>query len=274
MINDYISSQRIPVLDSDGTPLMPTKYKRAKKWIREKKAFLVKNEFNVYCVKLAKPAKSQNVQKIVLGIDPGRCYTGMGVQSKYHTLLGIHIKLPEFEKKRSTRTTKFGAKIRSDIKKNRLFENSVAQKIMEYYPIKEIVYEMDLTKKDPSLWNPTIVGQYWQYEKLDSIIETYPISGVTTSNIRKSIGMIKQKKQKGQCKPETQVVDGIALTHYRFLKRGKRIKPYCRITPAPFLVVSKEKKTGRNKRGCIGVTSNITRNMDYISALLRNNYEK
>ena len=90
----YKTNQRVPVLDNNEIPLMPTKFIRAKKLVKEGKATAIENDFGIFCIKMKKDIINPKVQDISIGIDPGKHYTGIGVQSAKYTLLGIHLELP------------------------------------------------------------------------------------------------------------------------------------------------------------------------------------
>ncbi len=47
---------RVPVLDKNGKPLMPTKPSRARRWLKEGKARVVHNDLNVFCIQSIKGA--------------------------------------------------------------------------------------------------------------------------------------------------------------------------------------------------------------------------
>lgn len=83
---------RVPVLSVDGTPVIPTKPSRARRWLKSALAKVVRNDLNVLCVELTKPSES-NTQPIAFGIDPGKLYTGIGVQSAKVILFTAHLML-------------------------------------------------------------------------------------------------------------------------------------------------------------------------------------
>lgn len=86
--------QRVPVLAPDGTPLMPTKPSRARRWLRDGKAVVVHNNLQIFCIQLVAEPSSQNIQDVVVGIDPGKLFSGIGVQSSRFTLFMTHLVLP------------------------------------------------------------------------------------------------------------------------------------------------------------------------------------
>ena len=77
---------RVPVISPSGKPLMPTKASRARRMVKEKKAVGKWNDVGVYYIQLKWTPKEINVQPIHLGCDPGKSYSGIGVQSSLNTL--------------------------------------------------------------------------------------------------------------------------------------------------------------------------------------------
>lgn len=85
---------RVPVLNPDGSPAMPTKCSRARRWIRDDKAIGKWNDLGVYYVQLLVEPSDTKTQPISLGYDPGKSYSGFGVQSSKATLFRSHAVLP------------------------------------------------------------------------------------------------------------------------------------------------------------------------------------
>jgi hypothetical protein len=84
---------RVPVVSKEGKPLMPTKPSRARRWIKEGKAVGKWSDLGIYYVQLAS-STVEVVQPITVGVDPGKSYSGVGVQSAKCTLLQLHLVLP------------------------------------------------------------------------------------------------------------------------------------------------------------------------------------
>ncbi len=87
-------SLRVPVVSLEGKPLMPTKPSRARRWVRDGKAVGKWNDLGVYYVQLWEEPSGTATQAVVCGIDPGKSYSGVGVQSSQATLFRGHIVLP------------------------------------------------------------------------------------------------------------------------------------------------------------------------------------
>lgn len=85
---------RVSVLNPDGTPAMPTKPSRANRWLKSGRAKVVHNDLNVFSIQLLFEPSGYEVQDVVMGIDPGKLFSGIGVQSSQATMFKAHLALP------------------------------------------------------------------------------------------------------------------------------------------------------------------------------------
>ncbi len=77
-----------------GKSLMPTKPSRARRWIKEGKAIGKFNDLDIFYVQLTDEPSDNKTQPIAIGIDPGKLFSGIGVQSSLFTLWKAHLELP------------------------------------------------------------------------------------------------------------------------------------------------------------------------------------
>ena len=92
---------RVPVVSAEGKPLMPTKCSKARKLVRDGKAVGKWDKLNQYYIQLKFTPSGEDTQPVSCGIDPGKHYGSVGVQSSKATLFTSHIFLPfETVKKR------------------------------------------------------------------------------------------------------------------------------------------------------------------------------
>jgi hypothetical protein len=270
-----ISLMRIPVVDSQNQPLMPTKPSRARKWIRDGKAIGRFNDLGQFYVQVRNKPSGVKTQPVVIGIDPGKLYSGIGVQSSKVTLFTAHLVLP-FQKvkdrmeqrammrrgrrgrrinrsvafsKRAHRQKRFdnrrGSKLPPSIRANRLLELRVVSELCKVLPVTGIVYEIVEAKGSKS-FSPVMVGQKWMLTQLAQFAPTFTCKGWETSQLREQLGLQKQKYRKGDAIPATHAVDGIALACSTFIRyesfhsangHGHHWTGKVTVTPAPFKVI-------------------------------------
>jgi hypothetical protein len=251
---------------------MPTKASRARRWLKEGKAKVVYNDLGIFQIQLVLHPKSQHTQPIAVGIDPGKHYTGVGVQSAKFTLWLAHLQLPfktvreRMEQRRMMRRGRRGrrinrklpyiqrahrqrrfdnrrqCKIPPSIRANRELELRVLDELSWIYPITTVAYEIVKARGDKG-FSPVMVGQNWQLKNLADYCEVKQVEGWHTANIRQQLGLHKQKHSKGDAISATHAVDGVALAASAFIRYGK-IDRHSQgwvgdvaITPAPFTVI-------------------------------------
>lgn len=253
---------------------MPTTPARARKWIESGKAIKKWSDVGLFYVQLTQPT-GKNVQPIVIGIDPGKLYSGIGVQSSKATLFKAHLVLP-FQKvkdrmeqrammrrsrrgRRITRNLAFnlrahrqkrfsnrrGSKLPPSIRANRQLELRVVSELCKILPVAGIVYEIVEAKGSKS-FSPLMVGQKWMLTQLAEFAPVEARKGWETSQLRTQLGLQKQKNQKSDPIPATHAVDGIALACSAFTQyesfhsakaHGHQWTGEVLVTDAPFKVI-------------------------------------
>ncbi|BAY44947.1 hypothetical protein SAMD00079811_25490 [Scytonema sp. HK-05] len=268
---------RVPVLDKNGKSLMPTKSSRARRWLKEGKAKIVHNDLNIFCIQLLVEPLLSDTQPIALGLDPGKKFTGIGVQSARFTLFMAHLILPfpEITKKmsgrrilrrarrgrrinrkvafnkRAHRQKRFDnrkkAKLPPSIRANKQLELRVTKELVNLFPITQITYECVKAKGDKG-FSPVMVGQKIMLEWLAQVSPTNTQQGWQTSMLRQQLGLAKDKKNKDKQIPQTHAHDGIALAVSNFMKfeefhtansHGRHWVGKAMVTSAPFRIIAR-----------------------------------
>ncbi|WP_366513920.1 RRXRR domain-containing protein [Moorena sp. SIOASIH] len=185
---------------------MPTKASRARRWLDKGLAVVYQNDLNVFAVQLVNQPSGQQTQDIAIGIDPGKMFSGMAVQSGNATLWTGHLVLPYktirnrmdtrrmmrsrsvgfAERTRRSRrinrkvpflqrahrqkrfSNRVGKKVPPSIRANRQLENRVARELCLLYPVNAIVYEVVKARGNKG-FSPVMVGQYWAISQLEKI---------------------------------------------------------------------------------------------------------
>ena len=257
---------RVPVVDYDNKPVMPTKSSRARKWVRDGKAIGKWSDVGIYYVQLVNPTGVET-QPIVIGVDPGKSYAGISVQSAKLTLARFHLILPfgrvksRMEQRRMLRRSRRSrrinrkvpfkfrnhrqkrfsnrkqSKVPPSIKASRQLELRVVKELSKVFPLTAIGYErvkvdIDRTKRKSAKYgkgfSPVMNGQLWAISQMETIApvfvrEGWQKDGNGTSQIRKQLGLEKDKENKGEAKPETHAVDGVALACGYFVQYSRHI---------------------------------------------------
>lgn len=274
--------RRVPVVSLNGLPLMPTKPSKAKKLLTSGKATQHWSDLGVFYIKLTFATATEHVQPIVIGIDPGKLFTGIAVQSKLATLLQTHTVLPfpvvkkRMEQRAILRRTRRGrrvgknriyalrahrqcrfsnrrsTKIPPSIKANKLLELRIVRELLKTYPVVEIVVEyMTGTGKG---FTPVAVAQTWLIGELEQLVDKVSTKlGWETSNLRQYLGLVKVHDKKLQV-VETHAVDAIALacTYWKKYVRiegttysGKDWTGDVQVTESVFKIVQRPKFSRR-----------------------------
>jgi hypothetical protein len=263
---------RVAVLSPEGQPLMPTKPSRARRWLKTGKAKVACNDLSVFTVQLTSEPSGTKTQPMSVGVDPGKYYTGIGVQSAKVTLWMGHLQLPfetvkqRMEQRRMLRRGRRGRrinrkvpydqrahrqkrfdnrrqkKIPPSIRANRQLELRVIKELTKIYPLTTAVWEVVIARGDKG-FSPVMVAQYWAINQLEKLLPVVKQEGWQTSNTRQWLRLGKQKTSKGDAIPATHALDGVSLASSQFVRyrqlKGKQgwWEGSVNITPAPFAVI-------------------------------------
>jgi hypothetical protein len=239
---------RVPVLNVDGQPIMPTKASRARRWLRDGKAKVVHNDLGVFQIQLLQEASGTEQQDIVVGIDQGKLFTGMAVQSAKSTLLMLHLDLPFLIVKRRMRqrammrwtrrrrrinrncvfklrnhrqkrfyNRKRKGRLPPSINANKQLEQRVIKELLGVFPVTSFVFEL-VKARGTKGFSPVMQGQNLQVKWLQSLLPTETIQGWKTSILRDKLGLVKNKVDKSVQEPATHALDGVALACHHFIK--------------------------------------------------------
>ncbi len=238
---------RVPVISKENLPLMSTKPSRARRWIKEGKAIGKFNKLGIFYVQLTIQPSDTKTQEIVIGLDPGKMFSGVAVQTKKYTLQMLHLVLPfktvkeRMEQrsmmrrgrrgrrinrklsfsKRSHRQSRFdnrrNSKLPPSIRANKDLEYRTISLLCELYPVKIIVIE-EVEAKSSKSFSPVMVGQRYQINRLSKLANVELKKGWETSNLRKHLGLHKEKSDKSLQIPETHAVDAVTLACSEFVK--------------------------------------------------------
>lgn len=209
----------VPVVDKNNKPLMPTKPSRSKKWIRSGKATPFWNK-GIFCVRLNVDPSDNNLEPVVVGIDPGSKKEGFTIKSESHTYLNIQADAVTWVKdavktRREMRRTRRSRKTpcrkpRFNRKRGGLSPSTKARWqwklricwwLKRVYPITDFVVEdiAAVSKKGQRRWNksfsPLEVGKKWFYTELEKLGNVHTLKGYETKELRDGYGLKKSSNK-------------------------------------------------------------------------------
>ncbi len=85
---------RIAVISMDGKPLSPTTPAKARKLIKSGGAIPKRDKLGTFYIQLTTPTGETIPHDTVVGVDPGKLYAGVGVQTPQATFSMGHVVLP------------------------------------------------------------------------------------------------------------------------------------------------------------------------------------
>ena len=225
---------RIPVLDKNLKPLMPTTPARARLLLKQGKAKAYRNKLGVFCIILKEDVASDN-QQIALGIDPGSHFEGFSVVGTQDTILNGMSEAPRHVKDvvEQRRIMRRGRRHRNCRRRPARFNNRqrnkktlppstyarwnaklrIMKQLMKVIPISDVVVEdvRAVTKKGAKHWNinfsPIEHGKEWFYDQIQKLnVNLHTIQGFETMRLRE-IFDLKKTKQKSKRNFRSHAVD-------------------------------------------------------------------
>lgn len=210
---------RIPVLDKNLKPLMPTTPARARRLLSQGRAKAYHNKLGIFCIILKEEIEPDN-QQIALGIDPGSHYEGYSVVGTQDTVLNGMAEAPRHvkdavEQRRTMRRTRRGRNCR---RRPARFNNRqrnketlppstyarwnaklrILKQLLKIIPITDVVVEdvAAMSKKGQKKWNiqfsPIEQGKEWFYNQIQKLnMNLNVIEGFDTMRLREIFGLKK-----------------------------------------------------------------------------------
>jgi len=236
-----IKGERIAVIASDGTPLMPCTAAKAKRLMKDGKATYSWNKLGMFFLKLNYVPKEINIQPLALGIDTGSKFEGYSISGTQDNLANLMVETKGWIKKavevrrnmrrarrfRNTRRRKSkpnrmkGKRIAPSTRARAEARVEIARQLGKIIPFKTVVVEdvKAATRKGKSKrtrrWNanfsPLEVGKQHMYSNLRKLgYDVKLMSGYETKAIRDRIGM-KKSSDKSKQVFETHCLDAWAI---------------------------------------------------------------
>lgn len=234
---DRSHNMRVPVLDAEMHPLMPTTSSRARLLLTGGQASAYWNKLGIFSIILKKTVKPNN-QPLALGIDPGSSFEGWSVVGAKATVLNGTSKTPKHvkdavEQRRVMRRSRRGRNCRRrQCRSNRNITTSlppstfarwnakvrILNQLIKVIPVSDVAVEdvSARTKKGKQIgWNsrfsPIEQGKQWFYEQIHNKgLNLVTYKGTETKKYR-DWHMLTKSKNKGEKSFSAHAVDAWVL---------------------------------------------------------------
>lgn len=205
----------VPVVDSNGLPLMPTSLRRAHVWVKSRKATPFWSR-GAWCVRLNVEPSGRQFNQVAVGIDPGSKREAFTVKSKDKTYLNVLTHAVDWVKDamETRRSMRRGRRYRKTPCRAPKFDNRkkngmppstlarwqwklrVSRWLARLFPISGFVVEDIKAKpKGNKQWDknfsPLEVGKSWFYEELSKLAKVETRQGWETKGLRDELGLRK-----------------------------------------------------------------------------------
>ena len=230
-----METNRVPVVDFDGKPLMPTTPARVRLLLKAGKAVARWNKLGVFYIQL-KTAKQPNNQPLAIGVDPGSKFEAISVVGTKDTVLNVMSETVTWVKnavkqKRQMRRSRRGRKTRCRAcRRNRLGRSlppstrarwnaklRIIGQLQKILPIQTAVVEdvKAWAKLGQKRWNasfsPLETGKRYFYGQLERMGLTVVLKqGYETKKLRRQYHL-KKTRQKSAKTFESHCVDSWVL---------------------------------------------------------------
>ncbi|MFQ5978626.1 MAG: RRXRR domain-containing protein [Candidatus Heimdallarchaeota archaeon] len=230
------NNMRVPVVGPSGTPLMPTKPSRARKWIQQGKAVGNWSNIGIFYVELTTEARKK-AQPISLGVDPGSKFGGVAIVSQKYVLqtgMLLHsTAIPtKIERRRHQRRNRRSRKCRRrpsrfynrkrptgwlapSQKAKVQFRLKIIEELGKLYPISHVIVEDVRFNHSANRWSKHFstveIGKQLTYDTLRAWFgELTLVQGYHTAALRKQYRVSKTSK-KAAWTVEAHAIDAVVI---------------------------------------------------------------
>lgn len=233
---------RVPVVDQNGTPLMPCKPAKARKLIEGGQAIGKWNKLGVFYIQLKYVVEKPDNQRIVVGVDPGSKWEGYSVNGEQETVINImaeaadgksikkkletrcNMRRARRHRKKWRRSARFNNRLKG---KERIAPSTrarweakfrIVQQLAKIIPISDVAVEdvKAKTRKNGKRWNssfsPVQAGKSHLYSLLGKDgFRVWKFAGWDVAEERKSMGL-RKTSDKSEWSFASHAVDSFVLS--------------------------------------------------------------
>ncbi|RJX20364.1 MAG: hypothetical protein C4570_03910 [Ammonifex sp.] len=227
---------RVPVVNVDGKPLMPTTPRKARLLIKDGLAKPQRNKLGLFYVQMTRPVGTKT-QPTALAEDPGAKYDGVAVASRRQVELRAMVFLPDDvpQKMDARKNLRRARRYRKTPRRPKRFDNrkrkkywlaptqrskvetrlKVVRELCKIYPIQLIVTEdvryNHYRYRDGKYFSTVEIGKTLTYREYRKLAELKLVEVSDTDAWREKFGLFKLTTRKWEQVPETHANDAVAM---------------------------------------------------------------